>query len=122
MIGNLLPFRSILLPIGLEVLVVVYSSHKLYWLHILPNEAIDLLRIRFRRLNGFLPAIGLFLIVSDLWFSPLAISVAPILHRKGAAEITERLRDTTSSLACPTCANPELLEVTIEFHSAEEVV
>jgi hypothetical protein len=85
-------------------------------------EVIDLFRIRFRHLYGFLFTIGLFPIVSNLWFGPLASFVVPILHSKSPAEIAERLWDTASCLARPTCANLEQFEITIKLYSAEEVV
>jgi hypothetical protein len=122
MIGNLLSPYTRLLSIGFEVCIVVYSRHELYWPHILPNKAIDLFRIRLSHLNTFLFAIGLFLILCNLWFSPLAFSVASILRNKIGAEITKRSRNITACLACITCANPEPFEITIEVYSAEEVV
>jgi hypothetical protein len=66
MIGNLLAPLSALLSVAIKVLVDIYSTHELYWLHVLLNEVIDFSRTRFRHLHGLHLAIGLFPLHSDL--------------------------------------------------------
>jgi hypothetical protein len=122
MISNLLAPLSALLSVAIEILVGMYSTHKLYWLHVLPNKTIDLSRTRFRHLHGLHLTIRLFPLHSDLWFSSLTVPVTPILHKKSPSQIRKRFRNTTPSLTCSTCANPDQYEITIELHSTEKVI